>query len=85
MDGLAAGTLVPPHHDDRRAKGRFSPHMCPSYMSSMFLGAAAFNQNIGTWNTGAVTNMSSMFWSAAAFNQNIGTWNTAAVNHTLVA
>jgi len=51
----------------------------------MFLGAAAFNQNIGTWNTGAVTNMSSMFWSAAAFNQNIGTWNTAAVNHTLVA
>ncbi len=37
----------------------------------MFNGAAAFNQNIGAWNTAAVTNMAGMFQSAAAFNQDI--------------
>ena len=44
----------------------------------MFNGATAFNQPIGTWNTGAVTNMSQMFQNATAFNQPIGTWNTGA-------
>jgi surface protein len=47
----------------------------------MFLNAHAFNQNIGAWNTSAVTNMSSMFYLANAFNQNIGAWNTSAVTN----
>ena len=48
-------------------------------MQSMFFGATAFNQEIGSWNTAAVTDMSYMFFGATAFNQNISTWNTAAV------
>jgi len=48
-------------------------------MYAMFAGAAAFNQNIGSWNTANITNMSFMFYNANAFNQNIGSWNTASV------
>lgn len=44
----------------------------------MFQQASAFNQNIGGWNTTAVTDMSAMFSEASTFNQNIGGWNTAA-------
>jgi len=47
----------------------------------MFSGANAFNQPIGAWNTGAVTNMEYMFWRTAVFNQPIGTWNTGAVTN----
>ena len=37
----------------------------------------AFNQDIGGWNTGAVTHMGAMFYGATAFNQDIGScWNT---------
>ena len=43
-------------------------------MDLMFAGAAAFNQNIGGWNTESVINMSSMFEGAAAFNQNLCDW-----------
>ena len=43
-------------------------------MEQMFQRATAFNQNISTWNTGAVTSMFSMFDQASAFNQNIGAW-----------
>jgi len=47
----------------------------------MFFDANIFNQNIGSWNTAAVTNMSGMFEKASAFNQNIGSWNTTAVSN----
>jgi hypothetical protein len=45
----------------------------------MFQSATIFNQNIGSWNTIAVTNMGAMFYSATAFNQNIGSWNVSVV------
>jgi len=48
-------------------------------MNRMFRDATAFNQNISSWNTGAVTDMEGMFRDAPAFNQNIGTWNVANV------
>jgi surface protein len=37
----------------------------------MFYSAIAFNQDIGAWNTGAVTNMAGMFQGATAFNQDL--------------
>jgi surface protein len=37
----------------------------------MFSSATAFNRNIGTWDTSAVTNMFRMFRGATAFNQDI--------------
>jgi surface protein len=45
----------------------------------MFDGAAAFNRNIGGWNTASVSILNGMFAIAAAFNQNIASWNTERV------
>ena len=49
----------------------------------MFRDAYAFNQNISSWNTAAVTNMMDMFRSATAFNQPLvhsgNTWNLGNV------
>jgi len=43
-------------------------------MYEMFYGAWAFNQDIGAWNVGSVTNMAFMFYYASAFNQNLCAW-----------
>jgi surface protein len=43
-------------------------------MMGMFYGASAFNQPIGKWNVGNVTNMSWMFRDAHSFNQDISNW-----------
>ncbi|MWB96768.1 BspA family leucine-rich repeat surface protein [Flavobacterium sp. GA093] len=50
-------------------------------MSDMFSECNAFNQNIGNWNTIAVTTMNKMFSGCTAFNQNIENWNTTAVTN----
>lgn len=52
-----------------------------SDMSFMFAGCFTLNgpNNIGDWNTTAVTSMNLTFFNARAFNQPIGNWNTAAV------
>jgi surface protein len=48
-------------------------------MYKMFDNAAAFNQNIGSWNVSNVTNMHGMFWNATSFNQNIDSWDVSSV------
>lgn len=48
-------------------------------LSSTFLSALVFNQNIGSWNISNVTTLANTFQSAALFNQDISGWNTGNV------
>jgi surface protein len=71
------------------------PTQIPSGVTSLeyaFLYASTFNQDISTWNTGAVTSMVGMFRGASSFNNgsstndglhpmtsSVGGWNTSNV------
>ena len=44
---------------------------------------SSFNQNIGEWNTGAVTDMSLMFLNVKGFNQDIGNWDVGSVENMI--
>ena len=50
-------------------------------MSSMFENAAAFNQDISSWNVYNVTNMNDMFRANSVFNKDITGWNTFNVTN----
>lgn len=49
------------------------------FMSSIFAGAAAFNQDISNWDMQSVTDMYGMFNGAKSFNQDISKWNVSKV------
>ena len=48
-------------------------------MYLMFKEAEFFNQPIGSWSVGTVTDMRNMFRKAEAFNQPMGTWEVGSV------
>merc|ERR1712078_143078 len=48
-------------------------------MGLMFSWAKAFNQDLSSWNTAAVTGMDGMFFRASAFNQDLSSWDVMAV------
>ena len=50
-----------------------------SYKGFALRNTFNFNGDIGSWNTGKVTNMGYMFAYASAFNGDIGNWNTSRV------
>ena len=69
----------------RRALARpdtLTPALAPRVARSLarFYRATAFNQPIGTWNTGNVKNMIRMLARADAFAQNIHGWKVSQLS-----
>ncbi len=50
-------------------------------MSSMFLLASSFNQDIGNWDVSTIVNFSLTFDRALSFNQNLGDWDISSVQN----
>jgi len=47
----------------------------------MFAGCSAFNTNLSSWNTSAVTDMNGMFQNATAFSSDLSSWNVSNVTN----
>ena len=48
-------------------------------MGGMFWDTSKFDQNIGTWSMGNITNIYGMFDGASNYDQNIEAWDTGNV------
>jgi surface protein len=48
-------------------------------LSSKFVDATQFNEDISSWDVSSVTNMNNMFSGASVFDQDIGAWDVSAV------
>eukprot|EP00964_Phaeocystis_antarctica_P134448 scaffold98744_cov87-Phaeocystis_antarctica.AAC.1 len=46
----------------------------------MFREATSFNQPLGSWQVGQVTDFYAMFYRASAMNQDISGWNVSQAN-----
>ena len=51
------------------------------YRTTMFYRAAAFNQDISTWDVSKVTDMKEMFYGATSFNGDISGWDVSNVTN----
>jgi surface protein len=49
-------------------------------MRGLFVNASNFNQDIGNWNIGNVTNMNWMFYKATSFNQALEGWDVSFID-----
>jgi hypothetical protein len=50
-------------------------------MERAFYNRRDFNEDIGLWNVGNVTNMGQMLSGASQFNQDIGQWDVSNVKN----
>lgn len=70
--------------DQRITQNTDLSRVCTSLVKNMnrvFYGKGSFNQAIGNWDVGNVTDMSGMFSYANSFNQPIGDWDVSSVTN----